>query len=188
MKKHHSAAGRRAFAHAAGIIVSALLSAPTGADAAMDPGPDRRARDIHAVPPGGIAVKRTGGDGGADIVFGMNADKISNPGGIMPGMVPKVPRRGRPPGGRGCGTGGPAFGAWRAAAGDPLVAVLSDWGGRAGCEVIVEHNSDWTFGVDFSAEGDFRAVVDEVVAGFSSSAVPPFVVFYNNGVMTIGVR
>jgi hypothetical protein len=77
---------------------------------------------------------------------------------------------------------------WSAHAGDFLVPVLTRWGQKEGYDVIVEHNSDWRFGVDFSNNASFRGAVDDVLAGFASAAVPPVVIFYTNNVMTIGVR
>lgn len=77
---------------------------------------------------------------------------------------------------------------WEARAGEDLVPVLVRWGREAGFDVIVERSSDWRFGVPFRHNGSFRGAVDEVIAGFSTAATPPFVTFYTNNVMTIGAR
>ena len=60
--------------------------------------------------------------------------------------------------------------------------------GAAGFDVIVERSSDWRFGVPFRHSGSFRGAVDEVISGFSTAAVPPYITFYTNNVMTIGAR
>lgn len=77
---------------------------------------------------------------------------------------------------------------WEARAGDDLVPVLVRWGREAGFDVVVERSSDWRFGVPFRHSGSFRGAVDEVIAGFSTAATPPYVTFYTNNVMTIGAR
>lgn len=177
----------------AGLAVMAIPSGPAEADAAFDAESVREAEDTHIVVEGetlgDIALKRTGSVGNSDVIFRMNADTISNPDEITPGMVLKLPRAGIPSPGQPRGRSFVGEDApWRAMAGDLLVPVLSDWGAKAGYAVVVDHDSDWIFGVDFSAAGDFRAAVAKVIAGFGNSAVPPFVVFYGNDVMTIGVR
>lgn len=77
---------------------------------------------------------------------------------------------------------------WEAHVGESLVDVLIRWGRLSGFEVILERGSDWRFGVPFRHTGSFRGAVDEVVAGFSTAATPPYITFYTNNVMTIGAR
>jgi hypothetical protein len=138
---------------------------------------------------GDIAVRETGTRAATDIIYRMNAHKLSSPHDIMPGMSLAMP----------CSTDLEAglsqtspdksgIGTWNAAAGDFLVPVLTEWGEKAGYNVIVEQNSDWRFGVPYSQNGSLRAAVDDVINGFATAATPPVVVFYTNNVMTIGVR
>ena len=77
---------------------------------------------------------------------------------------------------------------WKADPGDTLVSVLTDWGTKAGYDVLVEQNENWRFGVSYTHNGDFREAVEEVIAGFATAAIPPVIVFYTNDVMTIGTR
>ena len=127
-----------------------------------------------------IALREVPGGSSAQAIFHANAETLSSPDVIEPGMVLQLPCAGDAPAG--------VAPVWTAQAGDYLVPTLSEWGARAGHDVIVEQNSDWRFGVDYRGEGSFREALDEVIAGFSTAAVPPVVTFYTNNVMTIGVR
>jgi hypothetical protein len=134
---------------------------------------------------GSIAKRAHGTSGAAAAIFELNRDVLSSPNKIVPGMVIDLP----------CGlitkdlADKPvAIAGWKALPGEFLVPVLVRWGEKAGYDVIVNHNSDWRFGVGYSHDGAFRGAVDEVIAGFSTAAVPPVVVFYTNNVMTIGVH
>ena len=146
----------------------------TGASAA-------KACDTYIVQPGdtlgGISRAAFGSAAHVDTIQRMNADRIASADNIAVGMALDLP----------C-AGAPGLTTWTAEAGDFLVPVLTEWGERAGYDVIVENNSDWRFGVDYTSRGDFRVVVDDVIEGFSSAAVPPVIVFYNNNVMTIGAH
>ncbi len=134
---------------------------------------------------GTIASRAHGTSAAAKAIYGLNADKLSSPDKIVPGMVLQMP----------CGViaerlvNKPVVTAgWSALPGEFLVPVLVRWGEKAGYDVIVNDNSDWRFGVGYAHDGSFRGAVDEVIAGFSTAAVPPVVVFYTNNVMTIGVH
>lgn len=134
---------------------------------------------------GSIAKRAHGTTAAATAIYSLNADQLSSPDKIVPGMVLQMP----------CGLIADkvvdkpvALSGWSALPGEFLVPVLVRWGEKAGYDVIVNDNSDWRFGVGYTHDGAFRGAVDEVIAGFSTAAVPPVVVFYTNNVMTIGVH
>lgn len=116
-------------------------------------------------------------------LFHLNRSLLSSPDRIIPGQVIRIPcspeaKRVDPE---------VAF-AWEARAGEGLVEVLVRWGRLEGLDVIVERGSDWRFGVPFRHPGPFRDAVNQALSGFSTAAVPPYVTFYTNNVMTIGAR
>ena len=141
---------------------------------------------------GGIAARVVGVRMTADALYRLNRDLLGSPDRLLPGQVIRIP----------CGAdviavpplpdpeGPELLGApsWRANPGEGLVEVLVRWGQEAGYDVIVENGSDWRFGVAFRHVGPFRGAVDEALSGFSTAAVPPYVTFYTNNVMTIGAR
>lgn len=193
MRKHKSPLEGKAFIIAAGLLAMASTTASAGqgsiASAVAKQAPCGTYTVMAGDTLGDIAVRETGSRAAADVIYRMNAGELSSPDEIMPGMKLSMP----------CGTDLAAgmaeksmpdayAGKWNAAAGDFLVPVLTEWGTKAGYDVIVEHNSDWRFGVPFASNGGFRDAVDEVLEGFGTAAVPPVVVFYTNKVMTIGVR
>lgn len=128
----------------------------------------------------------------ADDLYQLNRDALRSPDLLTAGQLIRIP----------CNAGvvavprlpepdGPELlsaPSWQANAGEGLVEVLIRWGREAGYDVIVENGSDWRFGVPFRHAGSFRGAVDEVLSGFSTAAVPPYVTFYTNNVMTIGAR
>lgn len=193
MRKHKFPLEGKAFIIAAGLLAMASTSASAGQGSIASAVAKQAPCGTYTVTPGDtlgdIALRETGNRAAAEIIYRMNAGELSSPHEIAPGMRLAMP----------CGTdlsSGMAkrstpdmsAGRWNASAGDFLVPVLTEWGTKAGYNVIVEHNSDWRFGVPFSSRGDFRDAVDEVLEGFGTAAVAPVVVFYTNKVMTIGVR
>jgi hypothetical protein len=120
-------------------------------------------------------------------LFDLNRSAITSPDRIIPGQVIRIPCA--PGAGGAPEPADPEVGfSWEARAGEGLVEVLVRWGRLEGMDVIVERGSDWRFGVPFRHPGPFRDAVDQAISGFSTAAVPPYVTFYTNNVMTIGAR
>ncbi|MCA9772856.1 MAG: TcpQ domain-containing protein [Myxococcales bacterium] len=141
---------------------------------------------------GSIAARVTGTALRADDLFELNRDVMRTPDLLRVGQVIRIPCHGGaaavpdlPPSDGPELVGAPL---WEASPGEGLVEVLIRWGQAAGFDVIVERSSDWRFGVPFRHSGSFRGAVDEVISGFSTAAVPPYITFYTNNVMTIGAR
>lgn len=194
MRKYKKTLGGAAFTIATSILVN-LTPAVAGEGNISGSSGNRASCGTYTVMSGDtisdIALKETGSRAYTGVVVRMNAGKVKNADEITPGMKLEIPcKSDLTAQDRNTGTGTPkaASGRWSAEAGDFLVPVLSEWGKKAGYEVIVEHNSDWRFGVSYSERGNFRSAVDDVISGFATAAVPPVVVFYTNNVMTIGVR
>lgn len=199
MRKHTLLTfGRGSLAFAASIAAFGISAASAGEGGAHPAqAPVAQACETYTVQPGdtlgAIAQAVTGSRSAAGMIFKMNSATLASPDDIVVGQVLKMPCAG--PYTLQDGKGAKTIVApeaemqgWVADPGDYLVDVLTAWGEKSGYNVIVEGPSDWRFGVGYQAHGDFRAAVDEVIAGFASAAVPPVVVFYNNNVMTIGVR
>jgi len=193
--------GRQIFSRSALIATFALVAAPliadTGSGRQVTPTTDPVAPcETYQVRVGdtlGVIAARTGNSGirSADI-FEANRDQLNSPDRIEAGLEIRIP----------CTTGErfvPVLAypdvpelvvapLWEASSGPGLVQVLIRWGHEAGFDVIVESDGDWRFGVPFSHNGSFRGAVGEVLSGFSTAAVAPYVTFYTNNVMTIGAR
>lgn len=139
-----------------------------------------------------IALRKTGTRAATHALYRINAQKLSSPDEIIPGMILSLPCKtdfdGEIADDQYSSERDASFSTWQAAAGDFLVPVLTQWGEQAGYTVIIEQNADWRFGVSYSQNSSIRAAIEDVIVGFSTSARPPVVVFYTNNVMTIGTR
>lgn len=174
-------------------LLASLATADTGSGRGAQPVPVCESYEVRAGDTlGGIAARVTGIRMTAEALYQLNQDSLASPDLLRVGQLVRIP----------CNAGiiavpllpepdGPELisaPSWRASAGEGLVQVLIRWGRDAGYDVIVENGSDWRFGVPFRHSGSFRGAVDEALSGFSTAAVPPYVTFYTNNVMTIGAR